>query len=395
MEDIRKRLSNAQRRGTHGSAAKDMLLLLALVCLGASGVYWWGVQSTLLPNNHLIAGAFTAILVVAPPTLTSFLIPWSPGGMLLQRVNAKTWGQVAVVMASIYLVYYSFQIQYNWWAAQQVVANSGLVYQQVLIGLIGFIIIPALLWTPVSSDELVEKLKQAHLVKQYELQTQADIAVLQATLLRAQQLAARGFANLVAAEKQELAAVMRGITGGIDRTIQEMAGNLNNTSRTVFDGKAGNVFGAPAFSDDLVDIIEYVAGELSGSVPADSPARVALPAAQPAIAAADQAGSAQPASAAPTQGAIAAADQARSGSAISDHVISADLRSAEIPDHERYQVALGRLGYDGWTDEQLAKALGVAYNTARQRRNAWRQAGLVQSAASEGTWKFTEREVRP
>ena len=95
-----------------------------------------------------------------------------------------------------YLAYYSFQVQWSWWAAQRVVADSHLIWQQVLVGMIGYIIIPALLWTPVLSEELEEKLKQAQLVKRYELQTQADIAILQATLLRAQQQALVGFANL-------------------------------------------------------------------------------------------------------------------------------------------------------------------------------------------------------
>lgn len=258
------RLTRAQRHGSHGSAAKDMLRLLALVGMGASAIYWWNVQST-LTENRAIAIAFTAILVLAPPTLVSFLIPWSPGGMLLQKVNARTWGYVTVIGCSLFLVYYSFQIQWSWWQAQPVVAESGLVYQQALIGIIGFIIIPALLWAPVSDDELKENLKQAQLVKRYELQAQADIAVLQATMLRAQQQAAVGLANLTAGERAELAATMRGIIGGIDRTIQEMAGNLNNAATVVYGGAAKGAFGAPAFSDDLATLMEYVATALEDS----------------------------------------------------------------------------------------------------------------------------------
>jgi len=97
--------------------------------------------------------------------LTSFLIPWSPGGMSLQKINARTWGYTVVISASLYLIYYSFEIQYSWWAAQPNVADMGLVMQQVIIGIIDFIIIPALLWTPVTSEELMEQVRQAHLVK--------------------------------------------------------------------------------------------------------------------------------------------------------------------------------------------------------------------------------------
>lgn len=31
-----------KRQGTHWTAAKDLMLLLAIVCLFASAIYWWG-----------------------------------------------------------------------------------------------------------------------------------------------------------------------------------------------------------------------------------------------------------------------------------------------------------------------------------------------------------------
>jgi hypothetical protein len=240
--------------------SKLILWFLALVSLVASAVYWWGVQSTLIPGNTVVAMAFTAIIVLAPPALMSFLIPWSPGGMLLQKVNAKTWGYAVVIACSIYLIYYSYQIQWSWWAAQKIVADSGLVMQQVLIGMIGFIIVPALLWTPVSSDELVEQVRQAHLVKRYELQTQADIAILRATLLRAQEKALIGFANLTVDEREELAAVMRSLVGGIDSTLKEIGHTVKNVSGVTmpFDGMLDD-------NEDIRDVLEYISESLTGS----------------------------------------------------------------------------------------------------------------------------------
>jgi hypothetical protein len=180
--------------------------------------------------------------------------------MLLQKVNARTWGYVVVVGASVYLLYYSFQIQWSWWAAQRVVAESGLIYQQVFIGMIGFIIIPALLWTPVSSDELVEQVRQAHLVKRYELQTQADIAILRATLLRAQEKALVGFANLTVEEREELAAVMRSLVGGIDRTLREVGQTVKTVSGVAmpFDGMLDD-------NEDIRDVLEYISESLTSS----------------------------------------------------------------------------------------------------------------------------------
>lgn len=258
--DMMQRNARQRRGGAVQFTSKTLLAILATIAIGASAVYWWGVQSTLIPDNKIIAAAFTALLVLAPPSLVSFLIPWSPAGMLLQKVNAKTWGYAVIVGCSIYLLYYSFQIQWSWWAAQQVVAESGLIYQQVFIGMIGFIIIPALLWTPVSSDELVEQVRQAHLVKRYELQTQADIAILRATLLRAQEKALVGFANLTVDEREELASVMRSLVGGIDKTLREVGQTVKTVSGCAlpFDGVLDD-------NEDIRDVLDYISESLTGS----------------------------------------------------------------------------------------------------------------------------------
>ncbi|NNJ09367.1 hypothetical protein EKD04_003395 [Chloroflexales bacterium ZM16-3] len=243
-----------QRRRNSGGwqfTAKSLLAVLAFVAMVGSAVYWWGVQSE-LTSNKIVAIAFTAILVLAPPSLTSFLIPWSPGGMLLQKINARTWGYSVIIAASLYLLYYSFEIQYSWWAIQPVVANSGLILQQVIIGIIGFIIIPALLWTPVTSEELVEQVRQAHLVRRYELQTQADIAILRATLLRAQEKALIGFANLTVQEREELAAVMRGLVKGIDGTLRDIGESVKTVSG------AAVPFSSLDDNDDIRGYLDYI-----------------------------------------------------------------------------------------------------------------------------------------
>ena len=244
-----------RRRGNGGGGfqitRKSLLTLLAFVAMIGSGVYWWGVQS-LLTSNTIIAAAFTAILVLAPPSLTSFLIPWSPGGMLLQKINARTWGYGVIIAAALFLIYYSFEIQYSWWSTQPTVVNTGLVLQQVIIGIIGFIIIPALLWTPVTSEELVEQVRQAHLVRRYELQTQADIAILRATLMRAQEKALIGFANLTVQEKEELASVMRGLVTGIDKTLRDIGDSVKTVSG------AAVPFSSLDDNDDIRGYLDYI-----------------------------------------------------------------------------------------------------------------------------------------
>jgi hypothetical protein len=227
--------------------------------MAGSAAYWWGVQSA-LTDNTIVAIAYTAILVLAPPSLVSFLIPWSPAGMLLQKVNMRTIGYPIVIGCALYLLYYSYHIQISWWSAQPVVFDANLVNQQMLIGLIGFIIIPALLWTPVSSDELVEQVRQAHLVKRYELQTQADIAILRATLLRAQQLALKGFANLTIGERQELAGAMNGLMLSVDRTLREVGDTVRTVSGVAmpFDGMLDD-------NEDIRGVLDYISDSLTNT----------------------------------------------------------------------------------------------------------------------------------
>ena len=281
-----------QRRGGGGVHLTSKTILVGIACIAmiGSGVYWWGVQRE-LTSNLLIAAAFTAILVLAPPSLTSFLIPWSPGGMLLQKINARTWGYAVVIGAAVYLLYYSIEIQYSWWMAQPVVRDTGLVLQQVLIGIIGFIIIPALLWTPVSSEELVEQVRQAHLVRRYELQTQADIAILRATLLRAQEKALIGIANLTVEERAEIAAVMAGLVKGLDQTLLDIGQSVKKVSGATIP------FQSLDDNEDIQSYLDYIhstlvensfyehdvgaanAGQPLDTLPATPPDRPPLPAA--------------------------------------------------------------------------------------------------------------------
>ena len=99
-------------------------------------------------------------------------------------------------------------------------------------------------------------MRQAHLVKRYELQTQADIAILRATLLRAQEKALIGFANLTLDEREELAGVMRGLVSGIDRTLQEIGASVKTVSGATIP------FHALEDNDDIRDVLDYISESL-------------------------------------------------------------------------------------------------------------------------------------
>jgi hypothetical protein len=258
----------------------NALRLIGLIGLVAAAIFWWPVQSD-LSTNRPVALAYTIGLVLASPALWSFVIPWSQGGMLLQRIQRQTIGFWIVGAAAAFFAYYSWRLQTAWWSAQPVTAESGMVGQQVAIGLLLYIVIPGLIWTPVSSDEFEAQVTQDRLVKRYDIQTKADIAILDATLLRAQQRAAIGFANLMPAEQQELAGVMEGLITGMDTTLQRIAGNLNETAETIYGQHGKDLFSAPPFADDLAEMLDYISQSILKMGPA--PASNVLSSGQPTI----------------------------------------------------------------------------------------------------------------
>jgi hypothetical protein len=385
---------NTRKNGTMQITSKSVLLLLAIVSMAASAIYWWGVQSQ-LTTSRPIAIAFTAILVLAPPTLISFLIPWSPAGMLLQRVNAQTYGHGVVVFASIYLLYYSYQLQYSWWAAQQATAESGLIWQQVGIGLIGFILIPALLWAPVSSEELTAQVEQAHIVKRYELQTQADIAILRSTLLRAQEKALIGFANLTVDEREELAGVMRSLVGGIDKTLREVGQSVQKVS-----GASLPFSGMLDDNDDIRDVLDYIGESLTGSslrVSEDYSVKLPPPAARADTTQLVRMRDLPPRESAKVidqafEQATAAHVDSPSQSSIRREAPVTTHRQAPSGDDAYARAGRAAFGRVPWELKRLAKELDISETSARGMKDDWLKTGVVKEARM-GRWYFTESEA--
>ncbi len=254
----------AQRTTHRQFTARQALFWLSIILLAASGAFWWQVQSLLTPNKP-VAAAFSMILTITPPALSAFLFPASPAGMLLAKLQWRTWGGIVVAFMAGFFLYYSFTIYYQYWLTQEVARESGNVLWQVLVMLIGFVFVPGLAWIPITNDELVEYIRQAQLVRRYELQTAADIAILQSTLLFAQQQALIGFANLTVAEKEELATIMRSIIRGIDGSLKELAGKVHAQSATLrgFDALDDN--------SDIRAHLDYVAGTLNDGMRLSAP----------------------------------------------------------------------------------------------------------------------------
>lgn len=230
-----------QKQAHRKSFNRQILEVLTLLMLSAALAFNWSVQHE-LTANMVVSITMTTILTAAPPLLVSFLIPWTPGGMLLQRINAGTWGFAAVVLCAGFFVYYAFELQWSWWAAQPIVEETDLVWQQVLAGMIGFIVIPALMWSSVSNDDLAEQARQAHLVKRYEMQAKADMAILRNTVQRAERLAMNGLANLTANQQHELAFIIHGIHQGMENHLQAISQDIQwlSGSAELYDFVDGN-----------------------------------------------------------------------------------------------------------------------------------------------------------
>jgi hypothetical protein len=241
--------------GPRAALLRAVLLLLALLLSAASAAYWWSVQSQ-LTTLPAVAVALTVLLVVGPPLLVSLTLPWSAVGRQLYRLT-PAWPALAMVFAAIaVLVSYSAVIQSAFWLTQPDVLGSSLVLQQTVVGIVGFLLIPALLWMPVSAFDVDEQVRQARLVRRYELQTQAQLAQLRAGMLRAQEKALIGFVNLTAAERDELADALRGLVAAIDLTLQEYADSVSAVSDQLlpFDALDDNRM--------VRDYLDYVAENL-------------------------------------------------------------------------------------------------------------------------------------
>lgn len=367
-----------QRQGEHGTAAKDAMRLLAGIALICSGCFWFPIEWQLVGpqtwGDVAMAIGGGLFLVVGPPVLTSFLVPWSAAGQLLSNLKWRTVGQVVVLAASLYLLYHSFTILQAWWAARPMVAQTGLTTQQAVVGIIANILVPALLWAPVSSEELQYELRQHQLVERYKVQTAADIAILQKTLLQAQQKAAVGFANLTAGEREELAAVMHGLIAGIDQTQQEIAGNLQDAM--------GVAMQFPALADDadfsrlLATAHDAFTGRM---VPVNAQA---LPVSQPSIMH-QEAQRTVPRT---------PADGSTEGSATVRHGPQRTVDASTDGLEDAWETAQEAFGVRAWTRKELQDVLGIEKSKASDIIRRWRSAGvLIELTEPAYRYQFVER----
>lgn len=210
--------------------AKDVLRGLAVVGVVGAACFWYYIFGHFTPLWAVAALAAVG-MALSSPALTAFVIPWSPARQLLSRILGKTFGSAFVIGAATFLVYFAFELLYSWWLSQPG-GQLGVAMQMSILMIILFIIIPALLWAPVLSGDLRRMMREEQLVQEYEIMMNGKIALLQETLMRATTLTAKGLANLLVEEKQELAGIATSLVQGMESIQKELGTQLKKVSRS-------------------------------------------------------------------------------------------------------------------------------------------------------------------
>lgn len=366
-----------QRAGNRGSA-RDMLRLLGFVSLLASGVFWYPLQWQLAgptsPGEMAIAVAFGSFLMLGPPVFVSFFVPWSPAAQLLNKINAKTAGQAVALACSLYLLFYAGYLLYHWWSVRPMVAATNTAALQTILGVIATVIAPALLWAPVSSDELEEVLKQDQLVKRYEMQAKLDIAYLQSMVLEAQRMTAGELAAVAGqVGGPELAQRMRWLLSSIDQTIGEIAHTVGTTAGTLerFPSLSGN--------QQAVQVLEYVGESLQHitqqPLPAVGSTIDLAPAGAPATL---LAAAGAPWSTAPLPDAACATAPGRVAAPEGPPGATTDAPGRALGDAEdAYRTARRTLTKAAWRRSDLEICLSCSKTAALELIASWRAAGRI------------------
>jgi uncharacterized protein YqgC (DUF456 family) len=223
-------LPPAQRRGRFRFTRNTLLLGAAIVATLLNVPFWWNIQSA-LTSSVTLAAMMTIGCVLIPPILLSLLFPWTPAGALVAKFNAKLPGNFLVVGASLWFVYYGYTMQEAYWTAQPAGAQ-GHAWSQAILGMVVGYVIPTLAWGMVGVSDLAEELRQIQLVRKYELEANAQLVFIRGQIYRAQELAARGLAELTTAERQELAAIVPQLFRDMEETRQQMGRHFHEIAQT-------------------------------------------------------------------------------------------------------------------------------------------------------------------
>jgi len=202
--DIERRYRQLQR----ATPARSVLDVIACVFLGC-GFAFWGVAFWQLLSPPQLASLLSiqaAVLALAfslaAPLLLSMLVPTTPAGQLLQKTQWATIGFYVILGSALFLVVQAEQLIETWLYGQPGVRELGSWRALAFVLVIAFVVIPALAWVQLTPERWVQSVQQAHAVKKLEMQQRGELAIIKASLVRAETLAAIGWANLLPLEQE-------------------------------------------------------------------------------------------------------------------------------------------------------------------------------------------------
>ncbi len=359
------------RRATVARSALDIIAIIFLVAGFAFwGVAFWQLLSppALLSLLSIQAAVLAVEFALAAPLLLSMLVPTTPAGQLLQKTQWATIGFYVILASALFLVYQSEQIIEMWLVAQPGVAEAHFERRLAIVLVIAFVVVPALAWIQLTPERWVQAVQQAHAVKKLEMQQRGELAIIKASLLRAESLAAIGWANLLPLEREEAVNSLRGL-------LMASSDTMRGVVRTL--GVSADLERSIMGDDEIADELDYVTKAIDvlpeikrPAIPAPSPP-LEREARQDAAPVSPPMGPASAAIPAPPQSAAVSGSQPQ--------------YAAE------YRAARGKLS-GVWSSAALGDAIGKSARTALDRIYTWERAGLVsRTVDGKGTYYFTER----
>lgn len=239
-----------RRRSGGGSGFSSFVLRLfffILVALG--GVFYYHLHMALTEKDMVLSGVMAAILAFIPPGLTSFVFPSTPSGMMFQKVQSKTAGYLALLLAYLVFLVYTTKIFLSWWSSYPIVVESDFAILNTIVCVIAFVILPGLFWVPITDDEVIAAVQMQRAIDRYKLMADAEIQAIRARTVRMRALGIKAFADLTGDERYELKESLSSLTRGIDRSLSAMKQGIATTTDGLvdYDDVDGN--------DDLIEYL--------------------------------------------------------------------------------------------------------------------------------------------
>jgi len=365
--DMERRYRQLQRATVARSALDVIAIIFLLAGFAFWGVTFWQLLTppAILSLLSIQAAVLAVAFSLAAPLLLSMLVPTTPAGQLLQKTQWATVGFYVILAAALFLIYQAEQLIELWLYAQPAIAEVRYERRLAIVLVIAFVVVPALAWVQLTPERWAQQVAQAHQVKKLEIQQRGELAIIKASLIRAEMLAARGWANLLPLEQAEAIATLRGLLMGSADSMRSVVKTLGldaELSRSIMG------------DDEIADQLDYVTQSID-VLPEITPRSMAAHNDDRATGPSERAKAPIDAHTKPHSDRVNGRVAVRQDNAARD---------------EAYTLAYDQLSGGAWTVRELGELLDVAESTARDIRIRWTTAGLVSGQGlPNGRYQFT------